>query len=388
MKQSISVGIDIGSSTVRVVVTEALSPQGGHPRVLAVGSTPSRGIHHGYIINKDDAVECLALAIQEAEKDLGGRIKQAAIAISGVGIDSVYATGSSMVSRADGIIGKMDIEKAILEAENTLDLKNKVILHAFPTVFKVDGKELPARPEGIQGMKLEVRVLFITCFKQHLDDVLTVANEAGVKITSFTATPIATQKLLLTDVQRNFGCTIIDIGAETVSVSLYENNTLSTVRVFGIGSLDITKDLALGLRITPEEAESIKLGTVSFQNIPKKKLEEIVEARMSDIFELIDRFFKKIGRSGLLPAGAVIIGGGSLNTMTETVAKTMLKIPVRLGHVEIPSIKAPIKDPRFLLAYAVATNTIDTNSAAKRNSSANSDGFLSVIKDFLKQLMP
>lgn len=387
MKQSLSVGIDIGSSMTRVVVTEYASPDGGHPRIVALGTAETRGVRHGYVINKDDATASLMIALREAERELGSRIRSAAISISGIGLQSVHASGSAVASRADGVISKLDIEKAIGDAESQIDLKNKSILHAFPVLFKVDGKELPTRPDGMQGLKLEVKVLFITAFQQHLDDVLSVVADAGIKVTSFTATPIAPQKLLLTDLQRNFGCALIDIGAETVSVSVYENNTLTTLHVFGIGSLDITKDIALGLRITPEEAESIKLGTVSFQTVPKKKLDEIIEARLSDIFELIDKYFKKIGRSGLLPAGAIIIGGGSLGPMIEPVAKAMLKIPVRMGHVDIPSTKGPIKDPRYLLAYAIATNNTELGKQS-RASAGDNDGFLSVIKDFFKQLMP
>ncbi len=387
MKQSLSVGIDIGSSMTRVVVTEYASPDGGHPRIVALGTAETRGVHHGYIINKDDATASLTVALREAERELGSRIKTAAISIGGIGLQSVYSNGSAITSRADGIISSLDIEKAIGDAEGQIDLKNKSILHAFPVLFKVDGKELPTRPDGIQGLRLEVKVLFITAFQQHLDDLLSVVTDAGIKVTSFTATPIAPQKLLLTDLQRNFGCALIDIGAETVSVSVYENNTLTTLHVFGIGSLDITKDIALGLRITPEEAESIKLGTVSFQTVPKKKLDEIIEARLSDIFELIDKYLKKIGRSGLLPAGAIIIGGGSLGPMVEPVAKAMLKIPVRMGHVDIPSTKGPIKDPRYLLAYAIATNNSELGKHARSHNGDN-DGFISVIKDFFKQLMP
>lgn len=389
MKQSLSVGIDIGSSMTRVVVTESVAPDGGHPRILALGTAETRGFKHGYVINRDDATHSLIRALRSAESELGSKIKSAAISIGGIGLENAYSTGTTITSRADGIINKLDIEKAIQDAEGQIDLKNKAILHAFPVLFKVDGKELPTRPDGMQGLKLEVKTLFITCFQQHLDDILSVVADAGVKVTNVTATPIATQKLLLTDLQRNFGCALIDIGAETVSVSVYENNALTTLHVFGIGSLDITKDIALGLRITPEEAESIKLGTVSFQSVPKKKLDEIIEARLSDIFELIDKFFRKIGRSGLLPAGAIIIGGGSLGQMVEPVAKTMLKIPVRMGHVDIPSTKSPIKDPRFLLAYAVATNNSEySGSKRSRASNSTNEGFIKVIKEFFQQLMP
>jgi cell division protein FtsA len=389
MKQTITVGIDIGTSLTRVVVCGERVGENNLPTILGFGISPTKGLRHGYIVNREDVLASLKKALRDAENQSGLKIKQANIAIGGVGIDAQYSVGSSVVSRADGIIGKFDIEKAISDSESGLDLKNRSMLHAFPVSFKIDGKEYPVRPEGISGLKLEVRTLFITCFAQHLDDLLGVIGDAGIKVLGFTATPIATQGLLLTDLQRNFGCTLIDIGAETVSVSVFENNTLISVHVFDIGSLNITKDLALGLRITPEEAESIKLGVVSFQNVPKKKLEEIIEARLSDIFELVDKYLKKMGRSGLLPAGAIIIGGSSQMNMMESVAKTMLKVPVRIGYLEMPGAKGPVKDQRLLVAYAVANTGVESNSkGGSRSSGSDTDGFMAVIKNFFKQLIP
>lgn len=390
MKHSTTVGIDIGTSLTRVVVCE--HQNGALPRVIGSGVVPTNGLRHGYIVNKTEATQSLVRAVQDAEKDCGKRIKSASLAIGGVGLASEYALGTAMVTRADSIIGKLDIDKAIADAEAKVDLKNKTILHAFPIAFQVDDKELPARPEGIQGYKLEVKVLFITCFQQHLDDLLAVVQDAGIRVTSFTATPIATEQLLLSDLQRNFGCALIDVGAETVSVSVFESGTLTSLHVFGIGSLDITKDIALGLRVSPEEAESIKLGVVGFSSISKKKLDEIIEARLSDIFELIDKYFKKIGRSGLLPAGAILIGGGAQCPMIETVAKNMLKIPVKSGFLEFPvepshSVKTS-KDQRLIVSYGVAAGTIDRVSSTHSKPSHDGDGFLGVIKHFFKQLMP
>lgn len=389
MKHQFSVGIDIGSASTRVVVSSAPISSDGLPQVIAYSSVETKGCKHGYIINHEDALTGLKKAIRDVEGQAGIKIKQANISIGGIGLSAEYATGTAVVSRADSIISKLDIEKAITEAEATLDLKNRAILHAYPVLFKIDNKEYPVRPEGIQGLKLEVKVLFIACFQQHLDDLIDVVQDAGIRVLGFTATPLATHHLLLTDLQRNFGCALIDIGAETVSVAVFENNIPTNIHVFGIGSLDITKDIALGLRITPEEAESVKRGSVSFQSIPKKKLDEIIEARLSDIFELIDKYFKKIGRSGLLPAGAILIGGGAYSPQIESVAKTMLKIPIRLGSLDIPSIKGPIKDQRLITAYAVSQPQLETSAKkTMRNNINDTEGLFAVIKNFFKQLMP
>src|ERR1700733_4058572 len=136
MKQHTSVGIDIGTSITRVVGCEHGD---GLPRIIGAGLSDTRGMRHGYVVNREEAAASIKLAIKEAEEASGIRIRQAALAIGGIGLESVYANGSSVVTRADGIIGKTDIDRAIAEAEAGLELKNKVILHAYPISFKVDG---------------------------------------------------------------------------------------------------------------------------------------------------------------------------------------------------------------------------------------------------------
>ncbi|MCC6198900.1 hypothetical protein IT401_01655 [Candidatus Nomurabacteria bacterium] len=390
-KSHISVGIDIGSSFTRIVVVDNSSNKGVLPVVLGAGIVETRGMRHGYVVHRNEVTASLKRAIAEAEKESGQRIRSAAVSLGGIGISCESALGSAVVSRADSVVSKFDIDKAIAEAEEQIELKNKAVLHAFPSHFKVDGKGFPARPEGMVGGKIEAKTLFITALEQHLDDLLSAINEAGVKVTSFTATPIAAASLLLTDLQKNFGCALIDIGAETVSLAVIENNVYSALHVFGIGSLDITKDIALGLRITPEEAESLKLGVVGFQTVSKKKLDEIIEARLSEIFEIIDKYLKKIGRSGLLPAGAIIIGEGSALPLTEQVAKTILKIPVKMGSIDLPGAKGTLKQQTHLIhAYAVAADILGHSSQKRTDThlANEGEGFFGVIKNLIKQLMP
>ena len=170
MKQSTAVGIDIGTSQTRVVVCEAGAAAHMLPRVIGASIVPTRGLKHGYVVHKEDVIATLRQAIREAEADSNTRIRSASLSIGGVGLAAEYALGNAMATRADSIISKLDVDKAIADAETKVEIKNKIILHAFPVLFKVDGKELPTRPEGINGFKLEVKVLFITCFQQHLDD--------------------------------------------------------------------------------------------------------------------------------------------------------------------------------------------------------------------------
>jgi cell division protein FtsA len=390
MRQSFSVGIDIGTHATRVVICDELQKNGALPRVIGVGVSATHGMRHGYAMNAHEVTRSIQEAVRSAEKSANVKIRQANLCIGGVGIACEYATGTAVIARADSIISKLDIDKAITEAENQLDLKNKTMLHSLPIFFKVDGKEIAGRPEGIVGMKLEVHTLFVTCFSQHVDDLVAIVNELGIKVAQLHPTPIISNNIILTELQKNLGCVLIDFGAETTSVSVYENNTLTSAYVFGIGSLDITKDIALGLRISPEDAENLKLGVVSFQQVSKKKLDEIIDARLSDIFDLINKYLKKIGRSGLLPAGAVLVGGGSAIADIDIIAKNTLKIPARICTIELPTAptitsSGKIVDITIAPAYAAA---IQNPSKNKRVSVEDTDSFIVAVKKFFKQLMP
>jgi cell division protein FtsA len=180
----------------------------------------------------------------------------------------------------------------------------------------------------------------------------------------------------------------VNIGAETVSLAVYESERLIGLHVFGIGSTDITNDIALGLRVPLEEAETIKLGT-NDAVYPKKKLDEIIEARLSDIFELIERYLKKIKRSELLPAGIVITGGGSNIPVIEHVAKSMLKLPTKIGTGDITTTKGKLRDSMWFVAYGLTV--LGSKNDDELLSSSLSGGTKragEALRAFFKQFMP
>jgi cell division protein FtsA len=149
------------------------------------------------------------------------------------------------------------------------------------------------------------------------------------------------------------GCVLANIGAETISIAVFENNTPVSLEVFPIGSTDITNDIALGLKIPLEDAETVKLGGIRGTNFSKKKLDEIVSARLSDMFELIDNHLKKIGRNSLLPAGIFITGGGSGIGTIEDFAKASLKLPSRIATMTLGEQKSTIRDATWAVAFGL-----------------------------------
>lgn len=358
MSRNISVGIDIGTSQVKVVAAEN-SCEGGKelPKVIGVGYAESRGLRHGYILNQTDAIKSLRHALAQAEKAAGVPLSRAVASIGGIGLGSITANGTVVISRADSQITDLDVKNAIetsqQEIPQTASLNRKII-HTIPLLYKVDGKLIPGRPEGLKGNKLEVKTLFITCFEHHINDLLETISEAGVEVEDLVAAPIAASLVTLTKQQKMAGCILANIGSETVSIVVFENNLPVSLEIFPIGSNDITYDIALGLRVPLEEAEDIKRKTIVGGNYSHKKLDEIIEARLSDIFELIEAHLKKIGRNGLLPAGIVFTGGGSGITLVEDLAKSALRLPSRVANVSFgDNIQGQIKDASWSVAYGL-----------------------------------
>jgi len=191
------------------------------------------------------------------------------------------------------------------------------------------------------------------CLENHLNDLIEAVEDAGIQVADVVASPIAGSFVSLTKTQKIAGCVLANIGAETVSIVVYENGIPISLEVFPIGSTDITNDIALGLKVPLDEAESIKLGSVTRTSYPKKKLDDIISARLSDMFELIEAHLSKIGRSGLLPAGIVITGGGSGIGHIEDIARSSLQIPSKIGKLEVAN-GGKIQDSSWAVAHGLA----------------------------------
>lgn len=380
----IATGIDVGTHATRVVVVE--HSRGEAPVIIGTGISETRGLRHGYIVNKSDAIRSIKNAIANAERMAGFKIKSAILSVGGVSLESAISHGTAVISRSSGEVSEMDIRKAMAEAEENLThLTNKRIIHRTPLRYKLDNKEVLGDPIGMTGTKLDVKMLFVTCLEQHLNDTVRTIEELGVEVDEVVPSPIAAGMVALNKKQRSVGCALVNIGAETVSIAVFENDTPISLQIFPIGSTDITNDIALGLKIPLQEAEKIKLGGPE-GIYPKKKLEEIIEARLEDIFELIDSHLKKIGRSGLLPAGVVLTGGGAGIATIEDLAKAVLKLPSAVAHPAVSQAgKHIVKDSSWLVAYGLAvyalqkpTDTIETGFG----------DVLETLKSWIKPFLP
>ncbi|MBI3633988.1 MAG: cell division protein FtsA [Candidatus Vogelbacteria bacterium] len=397
MRNKIVTGIDIGSSLIRIVVSEIAKGE-TEPRVLCMTSKRSRGLRHGYIVDTEEAREAVKEAIKDAERISGKKINEAFLALGGISLESSVADGSIAVSRADQEVGELDIKRVVeTSITNLKKLSNRLIIQSVPLQFKLDGKKILGRPTGMKGEILEVKTLFITALEQHLNDLIALVEDSGIIIENVIPSLIAASYAILTKVQKTAGCILTDIGAETVSIAVFEEGIPTSLRVFSIGSTDITNDIALCLKIPIEEAENIKIGK-DLKGYSKKKLEDIIEARLSDIFDLIEAHLKKIGKNSLLPAGIILIGGGSNQGQVEPLAKQYLNLPARIAPLSILS-SIPINqsnetqvikknvDSSWAVAYGLCTFGETKNSEEFSGSHFVKQTKINLTK-WLRQFLP
>lgn len=393
MNRNITTGIDIGTYQIKVVVA---SYDGGDnssdmPNIIGAGFAESKGMRHGYIMNHIDVIKSLKHAISQAEKTSGVKIKKAYLSLGGIGLSGVMSHGSIIISKANSEITDLDAKNIMTVAESEIPKSvsiNKKIIQSIPISYKIDGKKILGRPVGMKGGKFEVKALFIMCLEHHINDLVEAVEKAGIEVLDIIPSPIAASLVNLTKTQKIAGCVLANIGSETVSIVVFENNTLISLEIFPIGGIDITNDIALGLKIPIEEAERLKLGAVFEPQYSKKKLDEIILARLSDIFELVEAHLKKTGKSGLLPAGIILTGGGSGIEMIGDLAKNSLKLPSRVASVNFKrgGKSEQIKDASWSVAYGLCVwglNQSNETSFGSKLSKVTRNKITSWIKQFL-----
>lgn len=349
MARRIRAGIDIGSSQVKAVIAEELFETGRRtPKIIGTGVAESHGVERGFIRDPLEVSHCVRQALAMAEKTSGEKIRSAYFSTGGVGLSSVTANGSLSISRADLEITERDIEQVLEIAEENVPNSatiNRKIINSIPLEYKIDGKPVWGRVDGLRAQKLEVKVLFLTALEHHLQDTIKTAELAGLEVIDLVATPVAASFVTLSKRQKKAGCALIDLGAETMSLIVFENDTPVSLEIFPVGGADITNDIALGLKISLEEAENVKMESFSRVAFSRKKLDEIISSRLTSIFELVDEHLKKIGRDALLPAGVILTGGSAGLSQIKDVAQDNLRLPSQVAELHFgPHDKGKVKE--------------------------------------------
>lgn len=354
MRNDIITSIDLGSSLVRCVIAD-ISEENGKMRILGVGTAESNGVRRGVVVDIVDASESIIEAVEKAELMSSTQVSSAIVSIGGVGLNIESTKGVVAVGRADGEVTEDDITRAINSAQSVSVPSNKDIIHVIPKSFRLDDQKDINDPVGLQGVRLEVDAVLVEAPGNHVKNLTHAMERADIVIDDFIIEPLAASEAVLTKKQKELGVVLVNLGASTTSLAVFEEGELIYTAIIPVGSDFITNDIAIGLRTSIDTAERIKFeygsaildktiryGKIDLSQIdpreegkiPHSHIIEIIDARLEEIFDLVRVELKKINKDQLLPAGAVLTGGGANLPGIVEYAKKKLFLPVQMGGVE------------------------------------------------------
>lgn len=422
MARHLFTALDIGTSTIETVVAEGKKGEEGL-RVLGVGMASALGMRRGSVVDLGDAMFSIRKSVEEAKKASGVPIKNVSLSVGGSHISVSSSRGVVAVSRADGEISPEDVHRAIVAAESFVTRNpNKDILHIIPRDFKIDNDGGIKDPIGMHGVRLEVDTLIIETSVPSLKNLFKCVEGVGLRVDDYVFSPLAASHAVLSKRQKELGVMLLDIGGGTASFMVFEEGVPVHAGVVPIGGTQVTNDIAIGLRVHVDAAERIKLahgsclpeslskretikladfmhkeilGDAALQtqellgSFPRFGLAEIIEARLQDLFELLQKELKKIGKAELLPAGVVLVGGSSMIPGIVDLTKRELKLPVEIGvpHEYLYSIDERLAPPFAvvfgILAMARAKHENKGTLWEKRISHFRHSPFLKWLQSFL-----
>ncbi len=394
----IIVGVDIGTSKIITIITRVDE----FVNVIGVSEVPSNGIKKGQIVNIEEAVLAINSSIEAAERMAGVSVSRVVASVGGGSIESQNSHGVVAVSQPEGEINSMDVSR-VIDAAKAISLPStKEIIHVLPRNYTVDGQEGIKDPVGMSGTRLEVETHIITAGSPTVRNLEKAFSQVGVDVESLVFSGYASSLSVLSETEKELGVVLVDIGAGTTDISIYIDGSVAYSSVLPIGARHITNDLAIGLRISLESAEKVKL----FLSKPIKKVikydepeekdkksqdevdlaslglpeqlnkvsqktlvDGIIRPRLNEIFTMVGLEIKKSGFGGQTPSGLVITGGGARTVGAVDCAKRMLAMPVRVGEPQnIKGIIDEIQDTPY-------ANVVGLSIYGAMNSAPMASGF-------------
>ena len=405
---TVLVAIDIGTTKVVTLIGEA--SRAAQVDVIGIGQSPSDGLRKGVVIDIDRTVQSIASSIEAAERLSGMQVNSAFVGVSGSHIASQNSRGMIAVSGRRTDISRDDTVRAI-EAARAVSIPNtREILHVIPRGYVVDGQEGVRDPIGMSAVRLEVETHIVTGATTSLQNLLKCVQRAGVEIEEPVLAQLATAEATLTEEDRELGVVLADIGGDTTDVAVFVDGSILHAATIPVGGRNVTNDLGLVLKCSPDTAESLKLryGTATPlavdpdeivqvhqigedhpRGVTRRHLAEIVESRMQELFELIAREVDRAGATNRLQSGLVLTGGGSILTGTAQAARDQLNMSAR---VVAPSGVGGLTDQIATPSYAAASGLLLWGtkhwSLDGGTSNGHLDGLGGRVRGLLKALLP
>lgn len=407
MSQTIT-ALDLGSFETRAVLVKFSASE--TPQVLGVGRRPSRGMKKGVVVDINEASQTVAAVLEMVQNSSGLKVGHSIVAVNGTHLSCVNAKGVVAVSRADKEIVQSDVDRAIKSAQATLAAPNREIISVLSRGFSIDNEEGIRNPLGMNGIRLQADTVIVSASSPFLRNLAKAVSLSGWSGSEFVPGPLAAGETLLSKKQKDLGVAVLDIGSDTMSLVIYEDGEVLHVDVISAGSSLITSDIAIGLRIDIDTAESIKVkyGTALIDQVRKTEMIElrslgleedarvrrfevtgIIEARMREMLGLVARSIEKVGKKNFLPAGVVLAGAGAKLEGLNELAKKELKLPVRLGFPEnFGGLVDEVIDPGFAKVAGLAMWKVNQEQQLGTEQNHSYGKIQTFFQDLMGRLLP
>lgn len=423
MAENLICGIDIGSTKIATVVATQTKDE-EELRVIGFNSTRSRGVKRGLIIDIDQVTAAVEESVEKAERMAGHKISHAFASVGGPHISSLNSHGVVAVSHPQGDIGEADVQR-VVEAARAISLSTtKQIIEVLPREYIVDGQPGIKNPAGMSGVRLEVDTHIITASLTNLKNIDRCLTDLGIENNGFIFSGLASAEAVLTDTEKELGVVLVDIGGGKTDICLYADGALSYSSSIPVGARHITNDIAVGLRVSLESAEKIKLllsRTLKLSQTkdmkkpehlpltdlnlpedvsdisPKTLIDNIIGARLEEIYRLIGEEIEKSGFSQSIPSGLVVTGGGAHTVGMVEVGRKVVGLPIRIGVPnKVIGLLDEVLDPQYASTVGLILwgrkNIIDYESGIKKFNKIfkdfSFDNSIGKVKNLIKQFIP
>ncbi len=363
--KNLIVGLDIGTSKIAAIVAE-MNPEGGF-EVIGMGSSPSRGLKKGVVVNIESTVNAIQRALEEAELMADCKIRDVWTGIAGSHIRSFNSHG--MVAIKDREVAQSDVDRVVETAKAIPIPTDQQILHVLNQEFVIDGQEDVREPLGMSGVRLEVKVHIVTGAVSAAQNIMKCVRRCGLEVNDLILQPLASAMAVLSEDEKDLGVCLVDIGGGTSDIAVFTQGAIRHTAVIPIAGDQITNDIAMALRTPTKEAEEIKrrygcalreladpqemvevpgVGERGSKKMSRQTLAEVIEPRVEELYSLVQAELRRSGFEELLSSGVVITGGSAAMQGMVELGEEVFHMPVRLG---LPSyaggLSEVIRNPRY-----------------------------------------
>lgn len=434
-KNSIIAGVDIGTEKICTIIA-SVSAESNKTNIVGVATSPSKGLRKSQIVDLDEAITAITDSVEAAERMAGLTINSTLVSISGNHIESQNSKGVVAVSEPEGEIIQEDVER-VIEAARAISLSNsREIIHVIPREYMVDNQGGIKDPVGMTGVRLEAEAHLITGSSTAIKNLQKSISELGIGVDAMVFSGLSSAHAVLSETEKELGVVLIDIGGGSTSIAAFVDGAIAYSTVLPIGAKNITNDLAIGMRISLQNAETIKVflsdhqdeftppanakaseiaklrkdhDTIDLQTLGIKEetataskrslVDGIIRPRLTEIFALTHEKLKEQGLIGKTPAGVVITGGGAKTVGIIEVCKRSLSLPARVGVPKgLTGLIDELNSPEYstaagLIHYGMRNHYVSVQSSSGSGMPSslpklNPSPFIKKATDFFKSLLP